>query len=66
METLTVSVPEAAKILGIGRNLAYGLVANGALPHLRLGRRLVVPRQALERLLTTAGQVQQPAAPAGE
>ena len=45
------SVPEAAAVLGIGRNLAYAGAREGWLPTLRCGRRLVVPRQALEALL---------------
>lgn len=48
---LTVSVPEAAKLLGISRNLAFDLVRKGELPATRLGHRLVVSRKALERLL---------------
>lgn len=49
--SLTVSVPAAAKLLGISRNLAFDLVRKGDLPATRLGRRLVVSRKALERLL---------------
>ena len=51
MERGTFTVSEAAKYLGIGRNTAYELVAQGRLPVLRLGRRLVVPRAALEKML---------------
>ncbi|MCU1485981.1 MAG: Helix-turn-helix domain protein [Actinomycetia bacterium] len=51
---LTLTVPEAAVALGISRALAYELVARGQLPSLRLGRRIVVPRQALERLIGEA------------
>jgi excisionase family DNA binding protein len=50
---LTVSVPEAARILGISRALAYELVARGELPSLRLGRRLVVPVARLAALLAS-------------
>ena len=50
-ERLTVSVEEAAEILGISRALAYSLVARHELPSLKLGRRVVVPRRALDRLL---------------
>jgi excisionase family DNA binding protein len=46
-----LSVTEAAGLLGISRDLAYELVARGELPSLRLGRRIVVPRRALESLL---------------
>jgi excisionase family DNA binding protein len=42
-----LTVPEAARLLRISRNLAYELIAQNRLPHLRLGRRLLVPRQGL-------------------
>jgi excisionase family DNA binding protein len=51
---LVLSVPEAARVLGISRAFAYELVARGDLPHLRFGRRIVVPCIALEALLTRA------------
>jgi len=54
-ERLTVNVEEAAKLLGIGRNLAYEKAKTGEIcPGLRvikIGRRVLVPRRALERLL---------------
>jgi excisionase family DNA binding protein len=51
-ERETVSVPQAARILGIGRNSAFDAVRRGDLPALRIGRRLVVPRARLERMLS--------------
>ena len=60
-ETLTVQ--EVAKILGIGRNSAYELVAQGRIPSLRLGKRLVIPRMALERMLEEAGHGKGPVTP---
>jgi excisionase family DNA binding protein len=48
---LVLSVTEAAEILGISRAFAYELVARGHLPHIRLGRRIVVPHVQLDRLL---------------
>jgi excisionase family DNA binding protein len=50
-ERLALSVEEAGALLGISRDLAYDLVAIGQLPSVRLGRRLVVPRRALEEAL---------------
>lgn len=47
----TYTVQEAARLLGISRGLAYELVKQGRLPVVRLGKRLVVPRAALQRLL---------------
>ena len=47
----TMTVDEAARHLGIGRNLAYESVKRKQIPSIRLGNRILVPRQALERLL---------------
>lgn len=49
----TLSVEEAAQLLGIGRSLAYDLARSGELPGvIRLGqKRLRVSRAALERYL---------------
>jgi excisionase family DNA binding protein len=47
----TFTIPEAGQILGLGRNSAYTLAKSGRLPTIRLGRRLLVPKAALDRLL---------------
>ena len=51
---LTISVPEAARRLGIGRNNAYEAARRGQIPTIRLGKRVVVPLVALQRLLEGA------------
>ncbi len=52
----TVTVPEAARLLGIGRNLAYEIAARdgeiAGVPVIRVGRRLLIP---LARLLEVLG-----------
>lgn len=48
---LTVSVTEAASMLGISRALAYELVARGEVQSVRLGRRVVVPVVALRAMV---------------
>lgn len=50
-DKLTLSVEETAKLLGIGRNLCYERVKTGEIPAIKIGRRLLVPRSALEKLL---------------
>jgi excisionase family DNA binding protein len=51
----TLTVPEAAKLLGIGRNLAYQIAADegelAGVPIIRVGRRMVVPRAPLRAAL---------------
>ena len=48
---LTFTVSETAKILGIGRNSAYEAVARGEIPVVKVGKRLLVPKAALEEML---------------
>lgn len=68
MERLTLTVEETAEALGISRSTAYEAVRRGELPTIRIGRRYVVPRLALERMLSQAAdQVQTlPATPAAQ
>lgn len=47
-DKLVLSVEEAAAALGIGRTTAWRMVRTGALPVLRCGRRVLVPREGLE------------------
>lgn len=42
-QPLTLTVEQAAQVLGIGRSTAYELVRSGDLKHIRLRRRIVVP-----------------------
>jgi len=49
-----LTVPEVAQALGISRSLCYQLVASGQLPHIRLGKRIVIPRSSINRILERA------------
>ena len=46
-----MTVTQAAAMLGISRALAYELVARRELPAIRLGRRIIVPRHAIDAML---------------
>ena len=50
-DRLTYTVMETAKRLGVSGNVAYEGVAAGTIPSIRLGRRILVPRAALEAML---------------
>lgn len=52
-QKLTLTVGETAKLLGISRGLAYSMVHQRIIPSVAFGKRLLVPRAALERLLDT-------------
>ena len=56
---LTVSVAEAAAMLGISRNLGYSLARRGELPGLiRLGqKRVVCSKLAIQKLLEGEGKL---------
>jgi len=56
-ERLTYSVKEAAQVLGLSKNSAYSAILKGEIPHLRIGKRLLIPRLALDRMLNGAGKV---------
>jgi len=45
------TVCEVAKILRIGKISAYQAIAKGEVPSIRIGRRILIPRHALESLL---------------
>lgn len=53
----TMSVTQAAEVLGISRTTAYECVRTGDLPALRLGGRIVVPTQAIDDLLERASAI---------
>jgi excisionase family DNA binding protein len=49
---LTYSVEETSRLLKIGRNQGYEAVRTGEIPSIRIGKRILVPRAALDRLLS--------------
>jgi excisionase family DNA binding protein len=53
-DRLTWTVPEAARLLGISKDTAYEAAHRGELPVKVIGRRMLIPRMALLRLLDGA------------
>lgn len=54
-ERLTLTVEEAATALGLSRAFAYEAARRGEIPSIRIGRRILIPRAALQRLLDSPG-----------
>lgn len=50
-ERRTYTIEEAARLLGIGRNHGYEAAKRGDIPTIRMGKRLLVPKAALDRML---------------
>ena len=56
-EPLCISVPAAARMLGVSRNTGYEMARLGQLPTIKCGRRrLVVPKAALMKMLQEANE----------
>jgi excisionase family DNA binding protein len=56
VEKETLTVPEAAAVLGIGVNKTYSACQQGLIPALRIGNRWIIPRTALLRMLENVEQ----------
>jgi excisionase family DNA binding protein len=59
-DRLVYTVEEAATLLGISRSFAYEAVQKGDIPSMRIGRRILVPKGAMERFLATGSGTQPP------
>jgi len=64
-ERLTFTVDEVARLLGISRSGAYDSIARGEIPSLRIGRRVLVPREPLLDLVRSARHRHRPDDPWG-
>ena len=51
MDKRAISINEAAETLGIGVSKAYEAANSGELPTIRIGKRILVPLVALEKML---------------
>lgn len=51
---LTLTIPEACHALGIGETMLRQMMRTGQLPILKIGRRVLIPRQAVEQLVAEA------------
>jgi excisionase family DNA binding protein len=51
IEPQVYTVEQVCRILQLSRNSVYTQIAQGKIPSLRFGKRLVVPKAKLEKLL---------------
>lgn len=61
MSKIVLTIKEAADLLGISLNHCYRLAKSGGVPTCKLGRRIVVPVEALNHMLAERAQVQKSA-----
>jgi excisionase family DNA binding protein len=49
-------VDDLAKEIGVSRHACYEGIKKGVIPHIRIGRRIVLPKAAIAEWLKTAGR----------
>ena len=55
---LTLTVPEVGEVLGLSRAKAYDLARSEGFPSMRIGRRILVPRDKLIRWIDKETEAQ--------
>ena len=50
-ERLVFTVEEARRLIGLSRGLMYDAIHRGEIPSMRIGRRILIPRAALQQML---------------
>ena len=54
-ERLVLTPEEVGPILNMGRSAVYEAIRRGDIPTIRIGRRWLIPKAALDRMLAEAG-----------
>lgn len=54
-KSLVFSVSEVAKLLGISKTTIYELTRTGQIPSIKWGKRILIPRVVLVKMLEEAG-----------
>jgi excisionase family DNA binding protein len=54
MELITISIPEAAKALGVSRSTTYEFINKGQLHAIKLGRRTLITVASIKQLVANA------------
>ncbi len=55
METTLLTVPEASKLLRVSEHTVYLWLRSGKLKSVRPGRKWLIPKEEIDRLLSTDG-----------
>ena len=51
VEKITFNRKEAASYLGLAENTFIKLLKDGSVPHIRVGRRVLIPKSAIDRFI---------------
>ena len=53
-EKLTWNVNEVSRLLGLSRSATYQGILTGEIPSVKIGKRILIPRLSLEKMLESA------------
>ncbi len=53
---LVLTIEEIANLLGLSRSSTYEAVRKGQIPSIRIGKRIIIPRTALIKILSSVGE----------
>ena len=56
VERLSYSVSEAAQAVGVSARTLNGFIKDGSLPHVRIGKRILIEIEALKRFIESRQQ----------
>jgi len=59
-ENLVYTVKEVSKLLHLSRNSVYQGILTGEIPHVKVGKRILIPRVSLERFLSESIKRKEP------
>ncbi len=54
-KTLLLDADDACRVLNVGKNTLYRLVKEGMLPTVKWNKKVLIPRAALEKMLSETG-----------
>lgn len=54
MDKLVYSTKEVAQLLSIGMNTLYDLIHENKIPYVKIGKKFIIPKKALETWLTSS------------
>ena len=46
-----LSIPQACRVLGVGRSVLYQMLSSGQIRSVKIGRRRLVPREAIDEFV---------------
>lgn len=56
LDRRSYTVPEAATVAGTGTAAIYKAITDGRIPHIRMGKKIIIPRHAFHVWLDSCGQ----------